>query len=50
MIKENGHEQKINYERMKAIQTWLTTGISGTGEDGATSFRIFLTRIFRVLA
>jgi hypothetical protein len=50
VIKENGHEQKTNYERRKAIQTWLTTGISGIGEDGATSFRIFLTRIFRILA
>jgi hypothetical protein len=50
MIKENGHEQKTNYERGKVIQTWLTTGISGLGEDGATSFQIFLTRIFLVLA
>jgi hypothetical protein len=50
MIKENGHEQRTNYERGKAIHTWLTTRISGPGEDGATSFRIFLTRIFLVLA
>jgi hypothetical protein len=47
MIKENRHEQKTNYERGKVIQTWLTTGISGPEEDGATSFRIFLTKISR---
>jgi hypothetical protein len=50
IIKEDGHEQKSDYENRRVIQTWLATGISGLGEDGAVSFRTFLTRTFLVLA
>jgi hypothetical protein len=32
------------------IRTWLATGTSGLGGDGAASFRTFLTRTFLVLA
>jgi hypothetical protein len=50
MIKEDSHEQKSDYEDRRKIRTWLATGISGLGEDGAVSFRTFLTRTFLVLA
>jgi hypothetical protein len=50
MIKEDSHEQKSDYEDRRKIRTWLATRISGLGEDGAVSFRTFLTRTFLVLA
>jgi hypothetical protein len=50
IIKEDGHEQKSDYENRRVIRTWVATGISGLGEDGAVSFRTFLTRTFLVLA
>jgi hypothetical protein len=50
MIKEDSHEQKSDYEDRRKIRTRLATGISGLGEDGAVSFRTFLTRTFLVLA
>jgi hypothetical protein len=50
IIKEDSHEQKSDYEDRGKIRTWLATGISGLGEDGAVSFRTFLTRTFLVLA
>jgi hypothetical protein len=50
IIKEDSHEQKFDYEDRRKIRTWLATGISGLGEDGAVSFRTFLTRTFLILA
>jgi hypothetical protein len=38
MIKKDSHEQKSDYEDRRKIRTWLATGISGLGEDGAVSF------------
>jgi hypothetical protein len=49
IIKEE-YEQKSDYENRRVIRTWLAIGISGLGEDGAVSFRTFLTRTFLVLA
>jgi hypothetical protein len=45
-----GKEPIIFKKKGKVIQTWLATGTSGLGEDGAASFRIFLMRTFLVLA
>jgi hypothetical protein len=44
------NKRPIILKKGKVIQTWLATGTSRLGEDGAASFRIFLMRTFLVLA
>jgi hypothetical protein len=44
-----GDMNKTRLQSGRRGQTWLMTGDDGLGEDGAASFRTFLTRIFLVL-